>query len=698
MFTRTGKCIKSAMATTLLLATTTTLASKPADPPGADNDVLTAESPAHERTPAPTINRKTEQARAMLELEGQARPANPSTWNEPSGSLAVSVGPDTDCDYSNLQDAIDDGAAGQHSHIGLHVDYEFSEGYVLQEPHEWPGSPWILGGFPDCDVSDPDPDHSSQTVLDADGQDRVFRIDSTAGEDEPFRWVRLDRLVLTNGSTSSDGGGIRISGRLGRLSVELMNVDVENNNANGWGGGIWITTAGDSIFDGDELPPLVFLDDDSWVTGNEANESGGGIRCLSNDSNIGGVNLRTGSGPIVDNEAEYGGGVAISGCMAVLRNGEPFLTLIPASGIAANTAHESGGGLYAENGATVSVSSRYQDEYGGHPENAATILFNEAKRGGGIFATDPDTSVFMFRSAVIANQAVEVDDDGGYGGGIYAIDEASVTYLALDGEGACRPTFTENFVTTVGPCNRLENNSADASGGGAFVHQGASLLLEKGMLRGNSANNNGSAIMTRNTEGFGDDPVALATVISTLVHGNEGAERVFYASEGSHIDTRWSTIVDNPYPGGGSLFRAFAPEGRSARIDLRSSIVWDDDATSGLITRGGEGNTTAFGDCLIGFQDPTPVQFTTIGYYSHIDPEFRDPENDNFRLSDTSPAINYCDDFSDPPERDLDDRIREFEHAGPITEPPEPVPGGIFDLGAYTALLDELFHDRFEQD
>ncbi len=697
MFSTTENRTKLAMATALLLATSTALSGAETDPPGSDSDSAGMEAPSTERTPAPPITHHSDQALAALEVERQDPPRNTDSWNASSRGVAVSVGPDANCDYSNLQDAINDAAAGQHYHIGLHVDYQFSGSYTLSDPHDWPGSPWILGGFPDCDVSDPD--HTTQTVLDAGGQSRVFRIDSTTDEDDPFRFVRLDRLVLRNGSTDHDGGGLRIAGRLGRLSVELVNVDVENNNADGWGGGIWITTNGDSIFEGSALPPLVLLDDDSWVTGNEAGNSGGGIRCLSSHSSVGGTNLRTGSGVIATNEADLGGGVSISGCTAVLRNGEPYLAVLPVSGIAANTARESGGGLYAENGATISVSSEFDDEFGGHPENAATILFNDAIRGGGIYATDPGTSVFMFRAAVIGNQAVEDEGgSGGFGGGIYVSDEASVTFLPLDGDGACQPWATEGITTTVGPCNRIENNSAEASGGGAFVYNGGSLNLEKGVLSGNSAENNGSAIMSRNTPSFGDDPTATATVISTLVHGNDGAERVFYASEGSHIDTRWSTIVDNPYPGGGSLFRAFAPEGRSARIDLRSSIVWDDDATSGLITRGGEGNTTAFGDCLIGFQDPTPVQFTTIGYYSHIDPEFRDPENDNFRLSDTSPAINYCDDFSDPPERDLDDRIREFEHAGPITEPPEPVPGGIFDLGAYTALLDELFHDRFEQD
>jgi len=159
-----------------------------------------------ERTPAPALAGHPDTARQLMEWARQA-PAYPEMqWNDGQRSdQVVSVGPDSDCDYSNLQDAIRDAADGPHFQFGVHVDYEFSERYVIEDPHEWMGSPWLIGGFPSCDVSDPAPDHPSRTVLDADGQGRVFQIDSSAGEDDLVRSVQLDRFVLKGGSANRWG-------------------------------------------------------------------------------------------------------------------------------------------------------------------------------------------------------------------------------------------------------------------------------------------------------------------------------------------------------------------------------------------------------------------------------------------------------------------------------------------------------------
>ena len=680
----------------LLLTVTALPASTTQDQPESEQGATSAAEQSTERTPAPALAGHPDTARQLMEWARQA-PAYPEMqWNDGQRSdQVVSVGPDSDCDYSNLQDAIRDAADGPHFQFGVHVDYEFSERYVIEDPHEWMGSPWLIGGFPSCDVSDPAPDHTSRTVLDADGQGRVFRIDSSAGEDDLVRSVQLDRFVLKGGSETL-GGGMRIFGRLGRLSVVLRNVAIEENSAS-FGGGIWMQTKGDSAYAGDPLQPLVLIDDDSSITQNEAGNAGGGIRCISGGNDVGGSLLWAGSGLIASNQADLGGGVALSGCSAVLRNGEPFPTFLPASGITHNTARASGGGIHAEDGSIVALSSNF-DEMGGHPDNAATVLLNEAVRGGGIYATGPETYVALFRAAIMHNEANEDSSgEGGYGGGIYVAEEATVTTHTEDGQGGCQPGSTEGGIGIIGPCNRLTHNFAANDGGGAYVYNGATFRLEKGVFSGNSALGNGSAVYAANTSFFGGEPMARAIVLSTLARGNEEARRVFYAAGGGHIDARWSTFVNNRFPNG-ALFRAFAPDGRMARIELRSSIVWDDEASSGLITRGGSGNTVAYGDCLIGFQEEIPSGFTTIGYYSHIDPEFRDPENRDFRLSDTSPAINYCDDFSDPPERDLVDRVREHEYTGETTEPPESVPWGIYDLGAYTVLTDKIFRDRLEAD
>ena len=605
-------------------------------------------------------------------------------WGSASRGGPSSVGPG--CDYASLQAALDDAQAGNiPGNLGVRQDYQATGSYTISDLANTIGL-WVMGGFPDCDVSDAD-STAGRTTLDVQGSGRPVSISYGVNDTDPPRQVRLENLVLTGGDTQL-GGGLRILGRPGLLTTVLVNTEVSGNQA-ATGGGIQIAANADWIVPDPENPPppMLFLDDDSDVIGNVATGSGGGIWCGNNsetDFNL--TLLRTGAGLILDNQAERGGGVFLSDCSFVLRNGGPILLFIPAGGVAFNTASIAGGGVYAENGASGSISALSHSDFGGDPQSAGLIFGNEAPEGGGIFATGEDTMVFGIQSFVVSNTAT---GSAGRGGGILADQQALVHFISSPGSGACSPRTTSSGVTTSPPCNRLENNHAQNRGGGAMARSGGEVRLNRTFVTGNTADSNFGAVVTA----IGSS--ARAEFTNSLIANNGNGSNIIHADSYSEVVVRWSTVADNIVEGSNSVFRAFNNSSQDTTLSILSSIVWGH-SDQNMVDTAGTGDVTATADCVIGYRAAADTDLTNVSFYSQIDPQFRDPAEQDYRLGPTSPAIDYCDGFSSPPGRDLDDRIRGTEYTGPTTEAPNPVPGGIYDLGAFVGVLDSLFQDRFQ--
>lgn len=224
------------------------------------------------------------------------------------------------------------------------------------------------------------PGGEMQTVIDGNGDDRIFEIE--AGVTVEMRGLRVQ-----NGDYAS-GGGITNGGIL-----TLVDVEVTQNHADFDGGG---------IISGGELTLR-----HSFVLSNSAGRSGGGVYnyydgvvTVESDSLIG-----------FNSAAEYGGGV---------HNSVDSVLYVSSSSINGNQAASGGG---------ISISDN-----SGAQLNGATISDNEATyRGGGVLnlgALDVEASLFQ------ANQG---DDGGGIAGdGGIVSDGTSVYRSRFEGNQATR--------------------------------------------------------------------------------------------------------------------------------------------------------------------------------------------------------------------------------------------------------------------
>jgi len=625
------------------------------------------------------------------------------------GGGPVTVGPDPDCDYDSLQIAINDAMVGLHDgDILVHIDYTRTSEYDFSNSASWQSNFRIIGGADSCvpELAD----IVGRTTLDAGGSGRLFDIAWQASESDPFRSVELRNFELINGGNVSFGGGVYIRGRGGRLSVELQNVEIRDSNAGLAGGGIQLTAFNDTIVDspGEDVPPLLYLDDDSHVIGNSAG-TGGGIACQATQTTPPQmIHLRTGAGLIGFNEAAGGGGLSISRCRAELRNGGPVNFLLPLGGIFANSATGSGGGLLVNNSGVVALTSISGDEFGGDPDSAVRIFGNTAARGGGI-SIEGDGSGVSAINAVIFNNSAEFSssdpDPGstGRGGGIYMSNEANFFMQFIEGVvGRCIPPYSDSGVQFEPPCNRIVDNSAERHGGGIYVSNASVAAIFNAYFEGNAAGetNNGSALFAGNDSGFTGSGLATAYLTNVLISNHEQGRRVVYAGSDSDVRLQWATLADNTYPAGGALLRSFAGSGLESTLWLIGSVAWPDPHSGGtMLTSGGTGSTEVFVDCMIGFDTQGELQVDGVDFYSQIDPEFTDSAGNNYRPGATSPAIDYCSDFRGPPSFDLDAAPRGLPYQmGATTPAPNPEPGGTYDLGAWAgARVDGVFTDRFEQ-
>jgi len=158
-----------------------------------------------------------------------------------------------------------------------------------------------------------------------------------------------------------------------------------------WGGGILVKQNSYT-----EIRDCVFEDNSSIVV-SEYGGSGGAIRAEESK-------LKIEDSDFLQNSAKFGGGVRL-----YISDGE-----ITNSNFNENKADVSGGAFYADEASSVVMSY-------------SNFEINTAKYGGALFATEPDTIISMINCVINENKAEIVDGSGGYGGGIYIKDSASLT-------------------------------------------------------------------------------------------------------------------------------------------------------------------------------------------------------------------------------------------------------------------------------
>lgn len=605
--------------------------------------------------------------------------AGPTSAALAAGGNTITVGESlTTCDYIALQPAIDAAAEGDVIHVSGSADHHRGNTYGI-----FSKSLSIRGGFDSCAATEP----TGRTTLDAEGNGRVVDIRLQTAMNEHL--VHLENLILVNGETVGTGAGVFIEGRQGVTFVRLQNVEVRSNVTTGNGGGLGLSISAGASGTG----LILYIDDASSLIDNQAGSNGGGFSCQN-----GGNHALAGNLVLIDrasifaNQASNGGGVSAQDCglIQIHGGGSQFLGLTNGA-IAGNTATDSGGGVFLEDGSQVNIrgGSGTSSGFPVGDGNAGRVFSNQANTGGGAFVTGTDSHLNLIDAVVDANTAVV------NGGGVYVADGAVVEVRRLSlgsGLSPCQPQESSGGTVTIPRCSRLKGNTADSSGGAAYVH-GGELEVTRTIISGNHAVGNGSVVVAH---GPGAEATGRAVFDDSLVHGNSGA-RLFYAWSHSDILVRWSTITDNGGPG--SVFRAFTNTG-AAQARVASSIVWEDGGN--IMTRGGTGDQTTVGDCVLGHQQPGDID-ATINFYHMANPRLMEPdETQPYFPGPRSPAIDFChgDDATGDP--DLAGWSRGTPHTGsPLIDAPSWSGLSSYDIGAYEtdwdALVDAIFGDRYEQ-
>ena len=343
-----------------------------------------------------------------------------------------------------------------------------------------PGSAFLPAGVPTPGGCTSLPAGVAGTVIDGRGADRVF--DVVSGH------VQISDLAIVGGrpplradGTAESGGGIRNSGVL-----DLMNVVLDRNRADGGGGGIRNTEVGR------------LLVTNSSVT-NNISQCGGGVW------NVGWAALM--GSYLAANTAVIGGGVCTQ---SSLSTGEiPFF--MRDSTVVDNDADIGGGMILSETGSTTQASIR-----------TTTFVSNAARTaGGGIYVVRrPDAERFVSFDLVdsfVVNNTADGRDPGdgraraGEGGGIAGNGNVFGDHVVIRGNTAQRGSggglhmagAGGVFPVVVLNASEISLNRSARDGGGISLQEGTLDLLNT-TISLNNARDAGGAVRMVFGSLFGD--------------------------------------------------------------------------------------------------------------------------------------------------------------------------------------------------
>ena len=319
-----------------------------------------------------------------------------------------------------------------------------------------------------------------QTIIHANGIDRVFEIHSGAGT------VVISGVTIISGTVTGNGGGIYNH----NADLVLINTIVSSNIATGTyasGGGVFVLSGTLTLSGGQILSNTVTSDGGGvYVSESIATFTQTGASTIAHNRSIssgngGGVYVHSGratlsGGQILDNSADDGGGVYIYSGTVTLNGGH----------ILSNTANTSGGGVYLnQNNATFTQS------------DDSTIAYNSASNGsgGGVYVRSGTAT--LSGGQILNNTA----DTAHSGGGVY-VDQSTATFVQTG-----ISTVTQNFAGYGGGVyvrsgqatltgGQILSNSAHHDGGGVFVNESSATFTQTGAstIAHNTATSNGGGV------------------------------------------------------------------------------------------------------------------------------------------------------------------------------------------------------------
>ena len=537
-----------------------------------------------------------------------------ATFGAHAGSLS-SVGPDTDCTYHKLQDAIKaigEGSAGEiHVMAGTLVETEplvIKENKVVR----------LYGGYAHCNdmtAQDFNPDLSTLSTVDGSKHTGNAAIAIHDSSD-----VDIRRFHLTKANNSGqNGGGIYFSssGDVGHLLLQYVVID---NNTADKGAGIF--------FDGESAEDWLVLADYSWIQHNTANDAGGGIRIQggvkmfmdrpnstiswntadptnSDDGHGGGLQMLdtsvayigspglNGNAVIDHNNARYGGGIS----MHDNTTARLYMTqsLQPAR-VEHNTAVMRGGGVWMRGHANTLTYGDFSDLF----LYFAGINYNTAGSGAAVYGeSDPGAEFGPGPSGVYVRTTIEdlfdpiaADCPAGYV--CSSVQRCSQGYVcntvnhntATDADGAVIDAGADN-----------DGFNADAT---AILHNSGARILSQ--FDGNLSN--------------------------CLIADNTLSQQLFTSND--QLSLTNCTIAGNSVSGT-NLFDP--PTG----LQLSRTIVWQPGKHT---VDAGVGGLSFNDDLLTDADTLNPANFAAYSNVLAVNPLFVNPQAENYQLQDFSLGID----------------------------------------------------------
>ena len=561
------------------------------------------------------------------------------------------VGSGAGCTHATIQAAIDaaEASAADDDVFITGASYT-SQALTIENAR---GALALIGGYDTCQSATPT--LGAHTLISGTSSQSTLRVTASLR-------VELLNLDIQNGHAVY-GGGVRARGSDGVL--RLFNTRVRGNQAQ-FGGGISIAnTDATAAPDRYELR----LEGESSVISNAATDAAGGILCERTT-----LAIRDASYVYQNATDGNGGGIFSTNCRVRIgsrgQNGSGRV-------LWANTAAKQGGGLL------LSGEQAEGDFYTIDPFVPARIVDNHAggapgSFGGGV-ALWSGARMRVYDAVIAQNTALN-------GGGV-----------ALSGDGhpmdfqmqASLDGAPPGAVNCAGPeeCNFMRGNRAVSSSG--VLSTGAAIML----FTGNTGTARARFRGARLDGNEGSDLAFLwrenneLELDGVLIVGNRAEGGVFgvYPSDSRHtISIRASTIADNGLVGNVAVIDGTArcaDVGGAIGVSVRRSIVRE---TGHALVN----DSAPQADC---FTHVIANDFGLLGAAADrvvAAPGFVDAAHGDYRLRDSSPALDFAP--ATPADATRDGGARVFDFVGRTDL------FGPQDLGAYEFVSDLVFRNGFD--
>ncbi|MEZ5463578.1 hypothetical protein [Dokdonella sp.] len=555
-----------------------------------------------------------------------------------SSLAAVTVGSEASCNFHTINDAINSVP------VGGTVSIRLSNNMISDPFLSIDRNVTLVGGYSNC--SDTTSDANAPSVIQGIGNNQP--VAHVSGFANPLAVnVSLTSLVIRDGAAPR-GAGVRIGGA---ASVRLSSVEVTDNVAEEFGGGIYI--------DGSKGAQLT-IQYATQVTDNVAIQRGGGIFCINANSETGGkIDFR--DGDIADNVAgAHGGGVYLEICdMTGSSSGERRIASNQVDrvefpeAIVDEYSAASGAGIYATSASHITLGSRssttvIEGNVGRNVVHDGFGTHYEVDRGEGSGLTLLNESVAKLTNAHIANN--QANDGGGVmlrGGARFELKRdpgGCIPNANFPGCASLTGNRGRGYDTGFDFCISVDQNYAGR--GGAIAMRESSAELDGVWVKSNSVNQTDGCINSNyyaypHGAAFDMRAGSRLDIINTVLHdnGNNTADDIIHLDGSQTVFLAFhSTIVGNSNVDDAIMRTSSgAPAiGLFNTVMMESAKLYENDGAADALLR----SACVFSNSLSTLDDAPSSSL--IESLQGSDARFVDAATDNFLLLDDSPAIDLC--------------------------------------------------------